>query len=204
MSSRPGFRRSPSLFFIHLAILLLPGVLWARVDAVYGTKKGQSQFEFAVRAMLFGLTSYALTYLAFVMWGASFEVMDLARAAKDSILTRGIVIQVGVAMAVGFLASILWLYVVNYKLLTRLLQMIGASKTYGDEDVWDKPSTRTAPLSNSPPAVSPGWDKKQRLPFAALGSSRSAVVTDKRRQQARAEASVVEYGGDHLFDIHGG
>lgn len=128
---------SPSLFFIQLAILLLPGVLWARVDAVYGTKKGQSQFEFAVRAMLFGLTSYALTYLAFVMWGASFEVIDLARAAKDSILTRGIVIQVGVAMAVGFLASILWLYVVNYKLLTRLLQMIGATKTYGDEDVWD-------------------------------------------------------------------
>jgi hypothetical protein len=41
------------------------------------------------------------------------------------------------AIGIATIASILTLYAENYKLSTRFVQMIGASKRYGDEDVWD-------------------------------------------------------------------
>ncbi|EHK58173.1 DUF6338 family protein, partial [Allomesorhizobium alhagi] len=128
---------SPSLFFIQLAILLLPGVIWARVDANYGAKQDRSQFEFGLRSVLFGLTAHALTYVLFLVVRQPFEVIDLAKASQNSVLTRGMVIQTLAAIVVGFAASVVWLYAVNYKWLTRLLQTINATKRYGDEDVWE-------------------------------------------------------------------
>ncbi|MER9329441.1 DUF6338 family protein [Mesorhizobium sp. M0488] len=128
---------TPSLFFIQLAILLLPGVLWARIDSAYGSKRDQSQFEFGIRAVLFGLTSYAATYMLFLLLNAPFEMIDLANAADKNVLTRGMVTQTLWAILIGFSASIIWLYAVNYKILTRILQGVRATKRYGDEDVWE-------------------------------------------------------------------
>ena len=45
--------------------------------------------------------------------------------------------QIGAACLIAFVFSILWLYQANNKWLTRLLQQIGATKRYGDEDVWE-------------------------------------------------------------------
>lgn len=128
---------TPTLFFIQLAILLLPGVLWARIDTAYGNKRDQSQFEFGIRVLLFGLTSYAATYILFSALNIPFEMIDLANAADKNVLTRGMVVQTLWAILIGFAASIIWLYAVNYKILTRILQGIGATKRYGDEDVWE-------------------------------------------------------------------
>jgi len=41
------------------------------------------------------------------------------------------------AFIIAIFLSIIWLYIVNKKLVTIFIQFIGASKTYGDEDVWD-------------------------------------------------------------------
>src|SRR5262249_34487837 len=41
------------------------------------------------------------------------------------------------ALGVSIVGSILTLYAENRKLFTRFVQKIGATRTYGDEDVWD-------------------------------------------------------------------
>jgi hypothetical protein len=41
------------------------------------------------------------------------------------------------AATIAIVGGILSLYIENYKLFTRFVQKIGATKTYGDEDVWD-------------------------------------------------------------------
>jgi hypothetical protein len=41
------------------------------------------------------------------------------------------------AAAIAIVGGVLSLYVENYKLFTRFVQMIGATKVYGDEGVWD-------------------------------------------------------------------
>ncbi len=127
-----------SVFLIQLALLLLPGVLWARIDAAYGMNRDRSDIEFVVRAVLFGITSYLLTYVAFWTVGKPFEMIDWNSAANErSVLTDEVVAQLAWAALIGFLCAIAWLYLVNYKLVTRLLQAIGATKRYGDEDVWE-------------------------------------------------------------------
>ncbi len=71
---------------------------------------------------------------------ASKSVQVFIRIPTGSVL-RGnqhtIVLQIAIATVVGFILGVIWLYAVNYKWMTRFLQTIGATKTYGDEDVWD-------------------------------------------------------------------
>lgn len=116
---------------------MLPGVVWARFDATYGKKNDPSQFEFVVRSILFGLTSYAVTYLIYQCFHWKFEMIDLSKAEKTSIISRDLVMQMLAAVVVGFILAVVWLYCVTYKLITRFLQLIRATKRYGDEDVWD-------------------------------------------------------------------
>ena len=46
-------------------------------------------------------------------------------------------IEIIVTSFVAFCCSILWLYFVKFNLLTRFVHLIGATKRFGDEDVWD-------------------------------------------------------------------
>ncbi|MDP9590573.1 UNVERIFIED_ORG: hypothetical protein J2W19_003137 [Shinella zoogloeoides] len=128
---------TPSPFLIQLAILLLPGVLWTHLDAKFGSRSSPSQIEFVFRSLLFGLASYVVVYALYWAIGLDFSFIDIERAQTTVVIDRHIVGQIAAATAVGFSLSVLWLYAINYKWMTRFLQKIGATKTYGDEDVWD-------------------------------------------------------------------
>jgi hypothetical protein len=41
------------------------------------------------------------------------------------------------AIAASLLCSVVWLYLTNHRLAGRFLRFIGATRKYGDEDVWD-------------------------------------------------------------------
>ncbi len=125
------------LLLLQLAVIFLPGIVWARLDASYAAKVKPTAVEFLLRAFLFGITAYAVEFLLFAAFGHSFRIADLAGAATRDVIGRDILREVLWALAIGAVLSVLWLYVSNYKLLTRLLQQIGATRKYGDEDVWD-------------------------------------------------------------------
>lgn len=128
---------TPSLFLLQLAILLLPGVIWAHMETRFVTGTKPTQTEFLVRSLLFGLTSYAITYLVYYKAGWSFRMVELEKVAAENVFNPDIAWQIILATGVGFVLSVLWLYAERYKLLTRFLQCIGATNAYGDEDVWD-------------------------------------------------------------------
>jgi hypothetical protein len=128
---------TPSPFLIQLAILLLPGVMWAHLDAKFAAKTKPTHLEFLARSLVFGLVSYAVTYVAFWALGRDFAVVDLTQVDKKNVITGAVAQQIFVATLVGLGLSVLWMYSVNYKLMTRFLQKIKATKSFGDEDVWD-------------------------------------------------------------------
>ncbi|WP_312944881.1 DUF6338 family protein [Agrobacterium sp.] len=128
---------TPSPFLIQLAILLLPGVIWAHLDARFAAKTKPTHLEFLMRALVFGLSSYAVTYLAFWALRIEFTLVDFTQVDKQNVITAAVAKQIGVATVVGLLLSVLWMYCVNYKVMTRFLQKIKATKSFGDEDVWD-------------------------------------------------------------------
>ena len=125
------------LLILQLAVIFLPGIVWARLDSSYAAKVKPSEIEFFLRAFLFGITTYAIVFLLFSAFGRPFVIADFADAATKPIVTRAVVYEVVWALGVGLVLALLWLYAATYKLITRLLQKIRATKKYGDEDVWD-------------------------------------------------------------------
>ena len=53
-----------SLFF-QLAIVFLPGLIWAQLDARYAMKEKPGPAEFLVRAFMFGLVTDLGVYLGY-------------------------------------------------------------------------------------------------------------------------------------------
>jgi hypothetical protein len=91
--------------------------------------------------------------------------------------------------------AILWLYIVNYKLLTRFLQKIGATKTYGDEDVWDF-------TFNSQRAVVEYVhfrDFENKIVYAGWVDTFSE--TEKLRELVLSDTQIFDFDGNLLFEI---
>jgi hypothetical protein len=133
------------LFFFQLAIIFLPGLVWERISTRYALKRSPTQFEIALRTFTFGLAAYAITFMVYGVLGLDFMFPEIRRYA--GFLERKFLNQFAVAIAVSLIGAIIWLYVINYKILGSLLRAIGATKSFGQEDVWDF-------VFNSPAAAS--------------------------------------------------
>jgi hypothetical protein len=125
------------LLILQLALLFLPGLIWAWLDVRYTVKAKPSDTQFLLRAFVFGVASYLVTASVYWALGAEFMLVNLATAGTQSVVTGAVLKEVFAATAVGFVLAIGWIYGSTHKLLTRFLQKIDATKTYGDEDVWD-------------------------------------------------------------------
>lgn len=128
---------SLDVFMAQAAVLLLPGIIWARLDVRYAAMGKPSEFDFVLRAFVYGLASYAVTFVIYSLAGSRFAFIDVAEAKDKSIFTQTIGGEILIATAVGFTLGIGWVYASTWKLFTQFLQTIGATKRYGDEDVWD-------------------------------------------------------------------
>ena len=52
---------------LTLALIFLPGIIWARLDARYARQVKPTQSEFVVNVFVFGLVAYLATYLAYLL-----------------------------------------------------------------------------------------------------------------------------------------
>jgi hypothetical protein len=185
---------TPSPFLIQLALLFLPGVIWTHLDARFGSRSGPTQIEFVFQSFLFGLASYVVVYAGYWMLGFEFVIIDLSKVETQNLLTRAIVIQIAIATAVGFVLGIIWLYAVNYKWMTRFLQAIGATKTYGDEDVWDF----TFNSSDASSEYVHVRDFENKIVYAGWVAVFSE--TGKTRELVLRDAIVYDFDGAQLFN----
>ncbi len=164
------------LLILQLAVIFLPGIIWAHLDASYAAKVKPSEGEFLLRAFLFGIAAYAVEFLIFAAFGRPFSMADLSEASTKEIVSRDVLFEVVWAVAIGAVLAIAWLYLVRYKLLTRFLQLIGATKKYGDEDVWD------FILNSNDPAVEYVHFRDLEHGFVYAGWVNSFSESDKLRE----------------------
>lgn len=117
--------------------MFLPGLIWAQIDSRYATKEKPGQAEFVIRAFLFGIATYSITYVGYRVFGQTFS--DFSVDGSDSTrLLRGEFVDEIIASAVlSFVLAIARIYVANYKLLNKLLFLMKATSKYGHQDVWD-------------------------------------------------------------------
>jgi hypothetical protein len=122
-------------FFFQLALIFLPGLLWERIATKYALKRPPTQFETAIRTFTFGLAAYAITFIVYGLFGADFVIPKIK---KDSgFLERKYLGEFAAAIGVSLACSIIWLYFLNYELLSRFLRFIRATKSFGQDDLWD-------------------------------------------------------------------
>ena len=184
-----------NLFVAQIAVIFLPGMIWARLDARYAGKEKSSEMDFFIRAFIYGIASYTVTFLIYVLLGYPFSLIDFKEAQEKSVLTRAIGVEVISATAVGFVLGVVWVFASNHKWLTVFLQFIRATKRYGDEDVWDYTfnSTRAAveyvhfrDFTNS--FVYAGWVNT----FSETGKLRELVLRDVR---------VYDFDGNFMYEV---
>ena len=125
------------IILVQLAIIFLPGLIWAQIDARYAVKRKPRPIEFLIRAFLFGISTYLIAYAGYAVFGQSFSSLDVDPSGPARILLDDFVDEIFISAVIAFLLSIIWIYVATYRLLNRLLIWSRATNKYGDEDVWD-------------------------------------------------------------------
>jgi hypothetical protein len=126
---------SMDYFFLQLAIIFLPGLIWERIATKYALKRPPTQFETGLRTFTFGLAAYTITYAIYALLGSDFVIPEFRRDA--SFLEKRFVWQFATTLAVAVVCAIGWLYLLNKQFFARFLRKIGATKSFGQEDVWD-------------------------------------------------------------------
>ena len=182
------------LLILQIAVLFLPGLIWARLDARFALNSRPSDTEFFLRAFQFGLVSYGVTFLLYSALGWPFTLIDLADAATQPVVTIDIVHEILWAVGVGLILSVLWIYAATYKWLTRILQKIRATKTYGDEDVWDYT------LNSSIAAVEYLHFRDFDNKIVYAGWVKTFSETDKLRELVLRDVRVFDFDGVMLFE----
>lgn len=124
-----------SLFF-EIALLLLPGFVWMKIHTKYGAKGEVTQFDMILNAFLFGVIAYAVLYIIYWKFDIPMHVVALDVDNKK-LFQQALFVDIFAATGIAIVLAILHLYGENYKLFTRFVQAIRATKTFGDEDVWD-------------------------------------------------------------------
>ena len=180
-------------FFFQLAIIFLPGVVWERIATRYALKREPSQFEIVLRTFTFGLAAYAFTFMVYGLLGIDFIIPEIKRDA--GFIERRFLGQFATAIAVSLVCAVLWLYAINYKIAGNLLRMIGATKSFGQEDVWDF-------VFNSPePAAEYVYVRDYDKQKVFSGWVRAFSETSEVRELLLRDAQVFDLEGQLLYEV---
>ncbi|WP_425989901.1 hypothetical protein [Afipia sp. DC4300-2b1] len=185
------------IFFFQLVIIFIPGIIWERVDCAYGREHPKEQWDVIRRSFVFGLASYGVLYGVAWVLGCFFGDLGLKMPQlkkEEAFLDISTFREIVLASLVAVICSILWLYVTNYKLVTRLLQKIGATKRYGDEDIWEFMfNSRRAEVEY---VHLRDFDKK----LAYAGWVEAFSESEKQREIVLRDVNVFDFDGNLIME----
>lgn len=125
-----------STLFFELALIFLPGFIWMKIHTAYGAKGTRSEFDKILNTFIFGVISYIILMSIYWLFDRKMNILDIDTNGTQLFNERefpDILFAIGIAVVCG----LIHLYAENYKWITRFAQYIGATKRFGDEDVWD-------------------------------------------------------------------
>jgi len=110
---------SLDFFLFQLALVFLPGIVWANIDIAYAHKGPRTQFDLLLKAFLFGVFTYSVVFLVYEAAGWKFGILEMHSGREIDISLWD---EVVVAVLLAIIFSVLWLYVSNRKVITRFLK----------------------------------------------------------------------------------
>jgi Family of unknown function (DUF6338) len=180
------------IFILQIAIIFVPGMIWERIDALFALKGTPSQFDIVRRSFVFGLVAYILTYGFYVLLGWPFYFL---RIDKDQpILNENLFGEIAFATGIATLCGVFYIYIVNYKVLYRVMRSIKVSKRYGNEDVWDY----TFSSWDADVEYIHIRDFEKKVTYAGWVELYSE--SDKTRELVLRDVIVYDFDGNQLFE----
>ena len=122
---------------MQLALVFLPGLIWAQIDASYAAKVNQGQVKFILKVFLFGLFTHLISFVGYRLVGKEFSGLDIDATNRTLLLLDSFVDEIAISTLLSLVLAVVWLYLANYKIPVRALNWIRATNRFGDEDVWD-------------------------------------------------------------------
>ena len=185
------------IFFFQLVIIFIPGIIWERIDARYGQQRAKEQWDVIRRSFIFGLFAYVILFgiywcLSFRFPNLNFSMFKINR--NETFLDANAFVEIFFASVVALLSSIIWLYITTFRLITRFLHLIRATKRYGDEDVWDF-------MFNSQRGEIEYLhlrDFEKKLTYA--GWVESFSESEKQRELVLRDVIVYDFEGNTIFE----
>jgi hypothetical protein len=185
---------SVSSLFFDLALIFIPGFVWMKIHTRYGPKIERTQFDLILNAFIFGVLSYAILYLIYSFSGWNLKLFELETDSKRLIQPE-VFPEILWAAIIATVSGVLGLYVENYKLFTRFVQSIGATNTYGDEDVWDfafNSRSRAADFVHL-------RDFEQRVTYAGIVQTFSE--SGQLRELVLRDVVVYDFEGNEMYQV---
>ncbi len=126
-----------SFLIFQVAVLFLPGLIWASIDAKYVAKREVPQFQLLLNAFLFGVFTYTVLYLLMRQYGFTTSLPAIFDETSEKLQIGKAIDEIVWAVLLSVVLAVCWVYLGTYKIINRFLQRISATKKFGDEDVWD-------------------------------------------------------------------
>ncbi|MBC6428575.1 MAG: hypothetical protein GDA55_05030 [Cellvibrionales bacterium] len=120
----------------QLALVFLPGIIWATIDAKYGAGLKPSQATLLIRAFMFGVTTYAILYGIYWIFGKTFGYSAALDSGATSLNFTELADEIAFSVPLSLVLTICWLWIVQNRLLNKFLHKIKVTQRYGDGDVW--------------------------------------------------------------------
>ncbi|MGB2126951.1 hypothetical protein [Planktomarina sp.] len=124
----------------QLALIFMPGLIWANIDEKYGAGKPPDHVKFFVRVFLFGMSTYVALYGLYSLAALFFKELESGYYGWAEDITNpdlsAFIDEIFWSVPLSLFLSVLWLYAVRDKVLRKLLHHLNATERLGDEDLW--------------------------------------------------------------------
>jgi hypothetical protein len=183
-----------SALFFDLALIFIPGFIWMKIHTRYGPKIDRTQFDLILNAFIFGVASYVILYLIYRCKGWNLKLFGLETDNKRLIQPE-MFPEIVFAALIALIGGVIGLYVENHKWLTRFVQLIHATNTYGDEDVWDfvfNSRSRAADFVHF-------RDFDQKVTYA--GIVRTFSESGRLRELVLTDVIVYDFDGNEMYKV---
>jgi hypothetical protein len=131
-----------SLATVQIALIFIPGLFWTMLDAAHRPTGQSGQFVYTLRVFVFGVISYAFLGVIYQILGREFDILSFADPNWSFAKIGDEVLW---AVATSLALSVVWIAGRTHKIVTRILNKIGASNHIADQDIWEFVFTSDAP-----------------------------------------------------------
>lgn len=179
---------------VQLAVLALPGLVWAMLDAANRHSSQSAQFAFIVRVFVFGIFTYAILAAIYRILGRSFDILKLEGGGSVfSSMSDEILWSVPLAFALGSL----WVAGRTHAWLHKALQKLRISDYAGYEDIWDFTLSSASPVGR--------WvhirDFSERVVYTGFVTAYSD--RPDLREVILTDSSVYDFDGNEMYGLRG-